>query len=401
MSRHVRLSILVGLSLWYAFVAGPASGAPPDMPLVINEFMASNAGTLKDPQSQWDDWIELHNPSDRSFDAGGLYLTDDLSTPTKWRIPAATIIPARGYLLIWADGDTGDNGLHAGFQLAAEGKTVSLFAADGETPIDIVDFARQRTDISFGRSPDGSDDWGYLIAPSPGRANGPAYASVVEGPTFSRERGFYVEPFDLVIATATAGATIVYTLDGSPPTETHGLVYQDPIPITTTTVVRTAAFKNNWLQTEADTHTYLFLADVIHQPADIPGYPRPWTWLGGSSYAYHDYEMDPEVVNHPAFMDGNAARFIASLRKEGYYPGIDPPVFGPQEGQVPRVFAVALTNPNPTGDIYYTLDGSDPRPSETEQSYREVVLVPEDTAKRVLVPTAPISNSWRGGVVQP
>ncbi len=298
-----RLCILIGLFSWHAIVVDPASAAQPAIPIVINELMASNAGTTKDPQSQWDDWIELHNMSDRSVDAGGLYLTDDLSSPMKWRIPNATTITARGYLLIWADGDVGDSDLHAGFELAAEGERVALSASDGKTLIDVVDFGQQRADMSFGRSPNGSGTWGYLIAPSPGKANSAAYAGVVEGPTFGRERGFWSEPFDLSIQTATADATIVYTLDGSRPTPTHGSTYQSPIHITTTAVVRAAAFKNNWLQTEVETHTYLFLADVIRQPAEVPGYPRPWTWLGGNSYAYHDYEMDPQVVNHPAYKD--------------------------------------------------------------------------------------------------
>jgi hypothetical protein len=50
-----------------------------------------------------------------------------------------------------------------------------------------------------------------------------------------------------------------------------------------------------------DTHTYIFANDVIRQPANIPGYPNPWSWLGGNKYAYHDYEMDPVVVNDPAY----------------------------------------------------------------------------------------------------
>lgn len=29
--------------------------------LVINEFMASNGGTLTDPQGDYDDWIEIYN----------------------------------------------------------------------------------------------------------------------------------------------------------------------------------------------------------------------------------------------------------------------------------------------------------------------------------------------------
>ncbi len=277
--------------------AGPGAGTP----LVINEFLASNSTTLKDGQSEWDDWIELRNFSDQPVDAGGMYLTDNLSLPAKWRIPAGTTVPARGYLLIWADGDVDDIDLHAGFQLAADGDEIGLFEADGSTLVDVVHFGRQRTDISFGRSPDGTGEWGYMVAATPGRANAGAYPGVVAGPIFNHERGFYSEPFVLAITTATEGAKIRYTLDGNWPTENHGLVYDGPIPVTTTTVVRAAAFKSGWLETTVHTHTFIFLADVIGQPADIPGYPRPWTWLGGSSYAYHDYEMDPQVVNGAAY----------------------------------------------------------------------------------------------------
>jgi len=91
-----------------------------------------------------------------------MYLTDNLSVPTKWRIPvhntAATTIPAGGYLLIWADNDTTDSGLHANFKLSAGGEEVGLFDSDGETMIDSIIFADQTTDISFGRYPDASDN---------------------------------------------------------------------------------------------------------------------------------------------------------------------------------------------------------------------------------------------------
>jgi hypothetical protein len=33
------------------------------IPLVINEFMASNSSSARDPQGEYDDWIEIHNSS--------------------------------------------------------------------------------------------------------------------------------------------------------------------------------------------------------------------------------------------------------------------------------------------------------------------------------------------------
>ncbi|MBN2312275.1 MAG: lamin tail domain-containing protein, partial [Sedimentisphaerales bacterium] len=73
------------------------------IPLVINELMASNSTCVEDPQGQYDDWIEIYNDGNETIDIGGMYLTDDLSLPTRWQIPADNLIPAGGFLLIWAD----------------------------------------------------------------------------------------------------------------------------------------------------------------------------------------------------------------------------------------------------------------------------------------------------------
>ncbi|HOV78188.1 MAG TPA: hypothetical protein PLS24_09160, partial [Sedimentisphaerales bacterium] len=55
-------------------------------PLYINELLASNATSAKDPQGHYDDWIELYNASDQAIDCGGMYLTDDAANPRKWQV---------------------------------------------------------------------------------------------------------------------------------------------------------------------------------------------------------------------------------------------------------------------------------------------------------------------------
>ena len=136
--------------------------------LVINEFMASNSSgsDVNDPQGDYDDWIEIYNAGDTAINIAGMYLTDDLNEPTKWQIPSdnpfATTIPAHWYLLIWADSDTGDAGLHANFQLDATGEKIGLFDIDGSTLIDSISFSEQRLDISYGRYPNGSNNWRFF-----------------------------------------------------------------------------------------------------------------------------------------------------------------------------------------------------------------------------------------------
>ena len=65
------------------------------IPLVINEFLASNNSTKPDPQGQYDDWIEIYNAGEEAIDAGGMHLTDNLGDRTKWRC-------FRGWLSFWS-----------------------------------------------------------------------------------------------------------------------------------------------------------------------------------------------------------------------------------------------------------------------------------------------------------
>ncbi len=137
----------------------------------------------------------------------------------------------------------------------------------------------------------------HFAPATPGEANSSGFAGLVRDTNFSIDRGFFNEPFDVEITTATTGATIYYTLDGTEPSESNGTLYTAAIPVTTTTTLRAAAFKPGYYPTNVDTQTYIFLDDVIRQPANPSGFPSSW----GSISA--DYEMDPEVVTNPAYSD--------------------------------------------------------------------------------------------------
>ncbi|HRS09482.1 MAG TPA: lamin tail domain-containing protein [Sedimentisphaerales bacterium] len=292
MLLRIRFVCLVILT---AFLGAVCGGAQSDV--CINEIMAANDLAVRDPQGGYDDWIELFNPADVPAGIGGLYLTDDLDDPTKWRLPAGTVIPAKGYLVVWADGDVGDAGLHADLALNASGDRIALFDRDGGTLIDSVRFGRQRADVSFGRDPDGSNDW-VTLTPTPGASNDGKGLPVVEDLVFNHDRGFYDHPIEVVITTATPQATIRFTLDGSTPTPTYGSVYNGPILIQSTTCLRAMAFRPGWKATDVETHTYVFLESVIGQAthpstgAQVTpeGYPTSWGSVTG------DYQMDPDVV---------------------------------------------------------------------------------------------------------
>ena len=138
----------------------------------INEWMADNASIIRDPvDNQFQDWFELYNPGVDVEELGGCYLTDSLTNRFLFQIPSGYRIPPRGFLLVWADGETDQNtnkglDLHVNFKLSKDGESIGLFAADG-VAIDTVTFGAQITDASQGRSPDGGMSIVHLSGATP------------------------------------------------------------------------------------------------------------------------------------------------------------------------------------------------------------------------------------------
>ncbi len=151
-------------------VAAPTPGGSP---VVINELMAANQTTIRDPQGGYDDWIELLNVSEHEVDVSGMYLTDQNDNPRKWAFPKGTTLAPGAYLIIWADEDGNANsGLHANFKLSRTGEAVMLIDADerGNGMLDTVTFGKQGDDVAFGRLPDGKGVFRVLQA-TPGGTN--------------------------------------------------------------------------------------------------------------------------------------------------------------------------------------------------------------------------------------
>jgi len=153
-----------------------ANDAPPLPRVFINEVLASNGTTNTDNAGEAEDWIELFNDEDIAVDLSGWHLTDTPTSPTLYRIPDGTTIPAKGRLLIWADNtpaqqDAGN--LHATFRLGAGGEMLHLLhnEAMGKVLVDSLEFPAIGIDDSYGRIPDGSTTLAIMPCPSPIAAN--------------------------------------------------------------------------------------------------------------------------------------------------------------------------------------------------------------------------------------
>ena len=97
--------------------------------VVINEYSCSNIATIPDNYGNTPDWIELYNSSASTVSLNGYYLSDKISSPTKWTIPAGVSIAPSGFLRIWCSGKNivvGTN-IHAGFTLTQTKREALIF----------------------------------------------------------------------------------------------------------------------------------------------------------------------------------------------------------------------------------------------------------------------------------
>ncbi|MBN1817114.1 MAG: lamin tail domain-containing protein, partial [Sedimentisphaerales bacterium] len=303
----------------------------PNSELVLNEFMAINSNmsnlwpvflwdlhTLVEGELEYPDWIEIRNTTGQNQSLDGWYLTDDPDWPTKWRFPDGYEVPINGYFVVYASNkdqarfpanypyvDQSGN-LHTNFDLDGDGEYLALVRPDGKTIAhEYNDYPEQRGLVSYGIG--GNGRIGYLMSATRNGANADAYEGMVADTQFSVDRGFYDAPIDVAITCETEGAVVRYTTDQSLPTLTNGkdLLLGQTVRITTTTCLRAAAFKDHYLPTNVDTHTYLFLNDVVRQATNpstgaqvIPaGFPEIWPGGSQTGPITGDYQVDPDVAS--------------------------------------------------------------------------------------------------------
>lgn len=141
-----------------------------DSSVVINEVMPVNNVTIADQNGEFDDWIELFNLSSASVNLSGYFLSDNKKEPGKWKFPQGTNIAGNSYLIIWADGDTTETGLHASFKLSSSGEDVVL-SDPSKVKLDKISYPAQPLELSYSRVPNGTGEFKWQT-PTYNRTNG-------------------------------------------------------------------------------------------------------------------------------------------------------------------------------------------------------------------------------------
>ncbi|MFC7337747.1 lamin tail domain-containing protein [Haloferula chungangensis] len=303
-------------------------------PLVLNEFMASNdGGASNNPNGWWpianqvpgakEDWVEIANKGTGTMNLAGWHLSDDAGNLTKWTFPSPTWLGPGEFLVVYASDEAEPDirgNLHTNFKLSADGEFLALTRPNLSIASSFgpagADFPAQSDDVSYGVHPL-SGAAVYFNAPTPGAANDANGLAQVADTKFFPDRGFYSSAVSVTISTATPGATIYYTTDGSAPIDGDGdptgsaMVYGGPVMIAETTAVRAAAVLSGFAPTDIDTQSYILLdirgaAVDGSDPGGLNGalldQVKPGGWDDLSS---GDYEMDPTVSRSTASSTGH------------------------------------------------------------------------------------------------
>ena len=160
--------LLTLIALFFLSCVKPEEPSQSD--ILINELLPANKTIAADQNGEYDDWIELYNLSLSAIDISGYFLSDDKDLRSKWKFPSGTSIPGMGFLIVWADEDTTQAGLHTNFKLSSQGEVVLLSSPDGVLR-DKVSFPAQTIELSWARNPDGTGSFRWQT-PTFNRTNG-------------------------------------------------------------------------------------------------------------------------------------------------------------------------------------------------------------------------------------
>jgi hypothetical protein len=133
-----------------AFTPGPLRN------VVINEILPHSENPAV-PQ-----FIELYNHSTNRVDVSGCILTDDPTT-NQFVIPSGTTIGPASFVSFTQS--------QFGFLLNGAGGTLYFIKPDGSRVLDAVQYGAQADGVSYGRWPDGADDFYAFTTNTPGTNN--------------------------------------------------------------------------------------------------------------------------------------------------------------------------------------------------------------------------------------
>lgn len=361
--RIVPLLLLFAAVVLSACGAGGAENTPEPAPEIlpqveINEAMASNKATLDDGSGLFPDWLELVNTGAETAELTGYSL---VCSGDRWEIPELRIEPG-AYALIFCS-ESGGEGLCAPFGISSKGEELRLESPGGQT-VDSFALPASQADESFVRAEGGEVE--AAAYPTPGYPNSPeGYAAfqaaqLCQSPLQINEAMVYNEwyssedggCYDWVELKNVSGAAL--DLSGWSLGDKSGDRYalSGSLGAGELLLIPCAGGEGPGapfaLNAQED-RLYLFDASGLRDHVRLSGLPYGGScgrMDGENGFFYFDSPT-------PGGDNGGGARLVAEK----------PELVG-SEGVFNNVQSVQVEL-KADGDIYYTLDGSDPGPWAT------------------------------------
>src|SRR5258706_5842739 len=164
------------------------AGTLPPYPLLwLNEVQPYNLTGITNRAGQHAPWIELFNSGTNAISVSEFFLSDNFNNLVKWQFPPGSVINAGQFVLVWADGQSGQTTAtewHTSFRLPATNGVLALSRLLNGQP-QIMDYLRYlgiASDQSYGCYSDApSAARAIFLDLTPGRStNVPPRASINE-----------------------------------------------------------------------------------------------------------------------------------------------------------------------------------------------------------------------------
>ena len=235
--------------------------------LIINELMASNAGIVMSPATNFDSWIELYNPSGQAVSLAGMYLIDGYDN--RWQMPKDIgSVPAKGYKVVWL-GSNEIKSTQAPFKLDCDGGFISLSDAQGNR-ITSLSYPKAISRTSYARKSIDGEEWGWTADATPGASNATAQFATERLAAPEVSVGSRLFTSSLVIqVTIPEGTKLYYTTDGSLPAPSASGSKQSTngrFSISQTTGYTFRLFRDGYLPSVPVTRSYIKTSNKYTMP---------------------------------------------------------------------------------------------------------------------------------------
>ncbi|MDO5447275.1 MAG: CotH kinase family protein, partial [Prevotellaceae bacterium] len=227
--------------------------------IIINEIQTSNIDMYLDPSWNYGPWIELYNPTSKGVSLNGLYITDDAENLKKYKFTTSHgVVPANGYKAIWFDHYDLYALSQVNFKPDYEGGTIII--SDGTNILSQVSYPEIAPRTSYARTVDGGTKWGKTANPTLESSNAASIFATkqLDAPVIDKGGQLFTGSLTFNV-TIPDGTTLVYTTDGTTPTETNGTkTTKGEFTVSSSTAYRFRLYRDGYLPSRVVTRSFIY-----------------------------------------------------------------------------------------------------------------------------------------------